>query len=383
MKIAVTGIGYRAISVLNDLFEAMPEAEVVGYVDPNPILLHQLKQSKTPEEYNTPEEMIDDCSPDMLFVGSPNHLHLEQIKLGLETGLRVFSEKPVVGSMDHTWELADLLMKHGADRLMVGLVLRYSQHMFDLKAAMDAGYLGKLISLEANEHIAPYHGAFFMKDWRRHPEYSGGFMLEKCCHDLDLYNMITGSRPVQVASFGGRRTFLPENAPHPDDELHEQYDQKPSLWSGIDSAFQVEGDIVDHQTALLKYENGIPMAFHANLHAPEKQRRFCLFGTEGMAEGEFQKGYLKVTTARSGRPVVDIDYQQGPDSHLKHYGADARMACMLTDYLRGETGTLPVSARQAMESGIVALKIDEARVSGNVLDLSETWKRLDALNFDG
>ena len=27
-----------------------------------------------------------------------------------------------------------------------------------------------------------------MRDWRRYGHYSGGFMLEKCCHDLDLYN---------------------------------------------------------------------------------------------------------------------------------------------------------------------------------------------------
>lgn len=40
----------------------------------------------------------------------------------------------------------------------MGLVLHYSQHVRDLKKALDAGQIGP---------IAPYHGAFFMRDWRR------------------------------------------------------------------------------------------------------------------------------------------------------------------------------------------------------------------------
>ncbi|MGB1208492.1 MAG: Gfo/Idh/MocA family oxidoreductase, partial [Paracoccaceae bacterium] len=79
--------------------------------------------------------------------------------------------------------------EHGTDRVMVGLVLRYSQHMVDLRAVLDK--LGPITSLEANEHIGPYHGAFFMRDWRRMIRWSGGFMLEKCCHDIDIYNMVT------------------------------------------------------------------------------------------------------------------------------------------------------------------------------------------------
>ena len=157
--------------------------------------------------------MLSDTRPDLSLSPSPNSFHLEQIEAGLKAGVRIFAEKPVVISVDETMRLAELLAKHGTDRIMVGLVLRHSQHMIDLRHAIAEGVLGPITSIEANEHIAPYHGAFFMRDWRRESAHSGGFMLEKCCHDLDLYNMITASRPVRVASFGGRRSFLPEHAP--------------------------------------------------------------------------------------------------------------------------------------------------------------------------
>ena len=124
--------------------------------------------------------------------------------------------------------------------MLVGLVLRYAPQIKDLQDIIRAGHLGRIISLEANEHIEPQHGGFFMRDWRRHSAYSGGFMLEKCCHDLDLYHMITGSRPIRVASFGGRKTFTAENAPNRID----MYEQTPSMWQTAANPFLSDGDIV-------------------------------------------------------------------------------------------------------------------------------------------
>jgi len=380
MRIAVVGLGFRSIKVLNYLLDAMPEANLVGYIDPNPILISQLNKSHEINSYETIEDLLDDCRPDLLFVGSPNHLHLQHIRAGLEAGIRVFSEKPVVSSLDQTWELAELLKKHGSDRLMVGLVLRYSQHMIDLTRAIDANQLGEIISMEANEHIGTYHGAFFMRDWRRYRRYSGGYMLEKCCHDLDLYTMIAGARPEKVTSFGGRRAFVPKNTPLANEPV-EQYFEKPSLWNSAEDAFSSDGDIVDHQSALIQYSNGVTLAFHTNINSPEKQRRFCVFGSHGMAEGEFQKGYLKVQSSRTGKVLVDVDYQQMPDAHLHHYGADARMANRLTAFLRDETGQLPVSACDAMEAGIVAFAIDEAMQTGRIVDLNALWTKFDAFEL--
>ena len=44
----------------------------------------------------TPEELIANEKLDLLMVGSPNHMHLDHIRIGLEAGLKVFTEKPMV-----------------------------------------------------------------------------------------------------------------------------------------------------------------------------------------------------------------------------------------------------------------------------------------------
>lgn len=375
MRIATAGAGLRAGHVLRIFKETMPEAEIVGYYDPNPTFLELIGED-TPR-YPSVEEMLAETRPDLFFVGSPNAFHLDQIRAGLEAGVKhIFTEKPVVISMDETMELARLLAEHGPERVMVGLVLRYSQHMVDLRAALAEGVLGPIASLEANEHIAPYHGAFFMRDWRRKTGHSGGFLLEKCCHDLDLYNMITASRPRRVASFGGRRSFLPQFAPTSNSERG-IFHLKESVWDSVDDPFASDGDIVDFQTAIFDYESGASLAFHTNINTPDEHRRFAVMGARGMAEGDFVRGYLKITR-RDGSRYADHDYSKGDKAKLSaHYGADHMMVSDIVDYLRGESGALPVSIVDALEAGVAALAADEARVSGTVVDLTDTWAAFD------
>ena len=61
-----------------------------------------------------------------------------------------------------------------------------------------------------------------------------------------------------------------------------------------------------------------------------------------------------------------------------HYGADTLMCRDITAYLRGEAQGLPVSILDAMEAGIAAMALDQARISGQIVDLTDTWARLDA-----
>ena len=375
MKVVTAGIGLRAGHVLSIMKEEMPEMQLVGYYDPQPSHLDMIG-TDTPRFDDVPS-MLAETKPDLFFVGSPNEFHLEQIEMGLRAGVRIFTEKPVVVSLAETMRMAELIAEYGADQIMVGLVLRYSQHMNDLRAAMAAGALGQVTSLEANEHIAPYHGAFFMRDWRRMVSHSGGFMLEKCCHDLDLYNMITGSRPLRVASFGGRKSFLPDNAPTTNSAA-EIFHVKKSVWNATDDPFTSDGDIIDFQTALLEYETGASLAFHTNLNVPDEHRRFCVMGTHGMAEGDFVRGFLRVTN-RDGSRYADHDYSKGdPAKQSAHYGADHMMVHDIAEFLRGNTKTLPVGIVDALSAGIAALGLDQARSSRQVVDLSPVWAEFDA-----
>ena len=60
-----------------------------------------------------------------------------------------------------------------------------------------------------------------------------------------------------------------------------------------------------------------------------------------------------------------------------HYGADEQMVSdVLAHVIDGRP--LPVSVVDALEAGLLAIKIDEARRARQVIGMAETWQRFDA-----
>ncbi len=378
MRVGIIGLGYRLGYLARVFSLASPDFQVVGYVDDAPAGLDYTREHNVSvgREYATLEQMLDEARLDLLMVGSPNHMHLGHIRTGLDRGLKIFTEKPVVTSVEETMQLAELISRYGSDNVMVGLVLRYAPLYKDLRQAQKDGLVGDVVSIEASEHIAPYHGAFFMRDWRRYERYSGSFMLEKCCHDLDLYNGVMGTRPRYVSSFGGRRTFIPKNAPQVSgiNDL-EVYYRKPSGWMGTDKVFDTDGDIIDYQTAMVEYDNGAALTFHTNLNVPDEFRRFAVMGVKGMAEGDFVRNFFTVTDSRTSDRLIDTKYQTSELS--AHYGADEQMAEDILKHLTGGQ-PLPVSVVDALEAGLLALTMDDARRRRVVVDMRPIWQEFDA-----
>jgi len=378
MKVGIVGLGFR-LGYLAHVFTAeVPGFEVVGYVDPEPAGKAYAEEHgvSVGKSYETLEAMLQSEQLDLLMVGSPNHLHLDHIRTGLAHGVKIFAEKPVVTTVAETMEIAGLIAEHGSDNVMVGLVLRYAPLYVGLRKAQADGLIGDVASIEASEHIPPYHGAFFMRDWRRYEKYSGSFMLEKCCHDLDLYNGVMGCRPMRVASFGGRRSFTPANRPEGlganDVEV---YHRKPSGWLGSDKVFDSDGDIIDYQTAIVEYASGASLCFHTNMNVPDDFRRFCVVGAKGMAEGDFIRNYFRVHDARTRDKLIDTSFEMTALS--QHYGADEQMARDIAAHIL-DARPLPVSVVDALEAGLLAISIDEARRTKTVVDMAPIWRRFDA-----
>ena len=376
MKIGAVGFGNRIAHIYFELKQINQDADMVAFVDPQPIGKKFAKSKKIfpAKEYKFLYDMLKAENLDLLMIGSPNHLHLEHIKIGLEFGVKIFAEKPIVTDEKQTWELAKLLQEHGKESVLVGLVLRYSQQARALRNLIENDNLGKIISLEASEHIMPWHGGFFMRNWRRKKSYSGGFMLEKCCHDIDFYSMVVKSRPIRVASFGGRRSFTPENLPNESLEEFSKYNLEG--WESKKNVFDSDADIVAHQVAIIEYENGATLSFHTNMRVPDEFRRFAVIGTKGMVEGDFVRGFVRAHDS-SGKKIFDENYGSAFGKEIKgHYGADNLMLKDINDHLLSSNEKLPVNVYDCMEAGLVAMKIDEARLTNKIIDLTDTWKKL-------
>jgi|TARA_S200000501_G_scaffold93159_1_gene86483 predicted dehydrogenase len=377
MKIGAIGLGNRIAHVYHELSKINQDADLVAFVDPQPIGRDYAERNHffPPQEYSSLNEMLLNEKLDLLMIGSPNHLHLDHIKIGLNAGIKIFAEKPIVIDEAQSFELARLLGEFGQDQVLVGLVLRYSQHARSVRELINKNVLGNIISIEASEHIMPWHGGFFMRNWRRKEKFSGGFMLEKCCHDIDFYNMIVGCRVKRVASFGGRSSFIPENKPEKNLEEFTKYNL--SGWEAKESVFDSDADIVDHQVAIIEYENGATLAFHTNMRVPDEFRRFAVIGTNGMVEGDFVRGFLKAHDQQNN-VVLEEDYGAAFGKEKGHYGADNLMLKDINQHLiNSEKINLPVGVKDCIEAGLIAMKIDESRKTGKIIDLTSSWSSLD------
>ncbi|WP_283176655.1 hypothetical protein [Gemmobacter sp. 24YEA27] len=124
----------------------------------------------------------------------------------------------------------------------------------------------------------------------------------------------------------------------------------------------------------MEYTNGVGMNFHTNLNAPDQFRRFAAFGTKAQAEGDFIRGFFRVTDVLSEQRLIDREYKATALS--QHYGADEEMAAgIVANVTRG--AALPVSTLDALEAGVLALSMDQARHSRQVVDLRPVWDRYD------
>ncbi len=377
INLAVIGSGNRSKYVVQNLIrDSGRKAAVRTVYDPDAKLARETCEfwgGPGAEVCDSYQAAIQREDVDWVMVFSPNAFHREHILCAFEADKHVFSEKPLATTIEDCEAIYRAHQTHRHLAFATGFVLRYAPLYRKVKELLDAGFLGQILSIDANENIAPAHGSYIMKNWRRLKAISGPHILEKCVHDLDLLNWFTASVPARVASFGGRDFFVPDNQPFYDrfrdrdgkrifEGWHDPHSQ--------DSPFTTEKDMMDNQVAILEYRNGIRVMFQATMSNAIPERRMYFSGTEGTIIAELYSGIVKAK--RIDQEKIRIyDFSKGDG----HGGGDAHIMKELYDTMAN--GTAPkCSGDEGLESAVVALAIEEAKDRGTVFDLESVWSKL-------
>lgn len=378
-RIAVIGLGQRIAHVLGAMVEVGWMLEVAGYADPSPVGLPILEESGIdPGRSFADEAQLLAAGPfDLVMIGSPNHLHLAHLEAALAAGFPIFCEKPIVRTPAETLALAVRLAGRQTPPLYVGLVMRSMPIVREVIARVDGGELGELISMDATEHLHPEHGAYLARNWRRREAWGGSFMLDKVCHDFDIFGRLAGGRAATVASFGGRRLFHSGRgeARRAYEDGSPAYALRDAGWAGANDAFHSDMDLNDHQVAIVRYDGGPVLAFHSNSHVALQERRWYVAGTDGTLIADLVRNKLMVRPALDRRKPERIDFATRTAD--LHNGADQAMALDLKATL--EAGKpFPVTPRESMEAGLTVMAIDQAAALGETVDCAPMWAEFDA-----
>jgi predicted dehydrogenase len=376
--VGAIGCGSRLLGIMKRLPGIGEDIEVRALSDPSEHSIERARRELAPRARVCPDyrALARAQDVDWVFVGSWNCYHREHSVAALEHGKHVFCEKPLATSLEDCLAIRDAWRRSGRI-FSVGFVLRHSPHYQAIRRLVREGAVGRVISMEFNETLAPDHGGFIHMDWRRRTEWAGSHLLEKCCHDLDLANWILGSLPVRAASFGGLDFFRPENAAEEERYAKDTQGRSPfRLWpkaplGSAETPFNADKDIVDNQVAIIEYANGVRATFHTNCSAAIHERRMYILGTRGAIRGDVISGELRLARiSLKGDEVENLETGVSGG----HGGADGTLVTGLGRSLL--SGAAPLAdPEDGLRAAVAALGIDEAMETGRVHDYRPTWQR--------
>ena len=206
------------------------------------------------------EELVTDPELDCLVIVSPNFLHVQQLRqIANLRSLPILVEKPLATDPSDEGFIKELQASYSSP-IWVAMEYRYMPPLARFIDMCDEA-TGGVCMLTIREHRFPFLEK--VKDWNRFNKYSGGTLVEKCCHFFDLMRLITKSEPTQVMASGAQMV----------NHLDENYsDGQPDIW---DAAY-----------ALFDFANGAKSMLELSMFAEgsEFQEHISAVGPNGKIE---------------------------------------------------------------------------------------------------
>jgi len=339
------------------------------------------------ETFTDYEEFLG-CEPiDVVIVTTPDYTHAELSVRALEAGKHVLCEKPMATTAADARRMVETARK-SPGVLQVGLNLRYIRTMEQIMALIRQGEIGEVMTVQAIETL---EGGGHFARWHRKREYTGGILLQKGCHTLDLLNWIIGETPVKTAAFGGRDAFRPREECRerrcltcPEKDACPEYRDVGQARDGFYSKFYLEAekldgyivdrcvydpdaDILDNACVIIEYENGKRATYNLSLFAAEADRKLTIIGTKGKIEASLRQRRIVVYKRRS----ADVDTYEVGATAGGHGGGDLRLLDAFLAVLRGQEGDVLSNGEAGMWSVLVGLAGERSIMTGREVALAE------------
>ena len=407
---AIAGFGDRGSTYasMQDLFPDQMKVVAVADLDPAKVEKARKRYGLPPDRcFSSAEEMLERSKlAEVLVVATMDRQHVDHAIPALRKGYHILLEKPVSPELSRCRELLEVAREcHG--QVIVCHVLRYTAFYNQLKELIDSGRIGNVVSVCANENVGYWHQAhsFVRGNWRNSKETSP-MILQKSCHDMDIFTWLLGKKCRSVSSFGGTWLFRPERAlegaalrcldgcqvkeacPFDAEKI---YITSPktgrargdswitsvlSVENTVESTYralregpygrcvyQCDNDVVDHQQTNLLLEDGSTVSFTMCAFTENCYRTFKAMGTQAEIEADTRSNLIHIRVFGQPEEVIDVGRLAGD---LKgHGGGDSGIIRDFLELLRG--GVLngrTTTLENSMESHFIALAAEESRLHG-------------------
>ncbi len=199
---AIVGCGNMAHWHAQELGK-IPDVKVVALVDPVPARTAEFRQKYFSDaaEFNSIESLLADgrVKVDAVNLVTPHAQHWPQARMALDHGLHVLTEKPMVTSVEHAY---DLWRRVKATGKLLGITYQapYSAEFGYLAELRDGGRMGKVQTISGWVAQNWLNGT--ANTWRQDPELAGGgMMFDTGAHLFNAVMWLMNEPVVEVGCF--------------------------------------------------------------------------------------------------------------------------------------------------------------------------------------
>ena len=341
-RYAIVGLGSRSRMFTTALLKDYPDSgELVALCDQNQTRMDYTNQyyaetieaaplpTYTPENF---DRMVEQQRPDCVIVTSIDRSHDRYIIRAMELGCDAITEKPMTIDAPRCQAILDAVKATGR-QLKVTFNYRYAPRNSKVKELLQAGVIGKVLSVHFEWLLDTVHGADYFRRWHRDKRNSGGLMVHKATHHFDLVNWWLDSQPETVFALGDLRFYGRENAEErgetrfyerahgrkaaEKDPFALHMERSETLRRMYLEAEQEDGylrdqsvfgdgiSIEDDMAVLVSYRNRATMSYHLTTYSPWEGYRVAFNGTKGRLEYEVQEySYISGYTQDANLPEV-------------------------------------------------------------------------------
>lgn len=438
LEVVLIGAGQRGTRAYGPYAHKHPEqVRFVAVADPNPV-----RRQKFADEHDIDDSRCFDSWQALVAEGrlgkaaivtTMDQMHVEPAIAAMEAGYDVLLEKPMAHTLEGCVQLVQAAERTGRI-LQICHVLRYSPFWMKLNELLAAGRLGRVITVEHRENVSYWHMAhsFVRGNWGNEAA-STPMILAKCCHDLDVLYWNFG-KAKRLHSFGSLLHYTAESV-GPEIPLRctdgcpieqscafsaksiyldfrpfkqmaaamgKSYDvdpQTPKVWpftalsedvsyAGRVKAleegpygrcvYRCDNDVVDNQVVSMEMESGATVTLIMHGHSHLEGRTLRIDGT---------KATLRAAFNHTGDEITIIDHLTGTVENVTyeeptsgHGGGDYGIMRDFVRALHGETTPL-TTARESLESHLMAFASEESRKAGKVITMEEYRSRAEKVGL--
>ena len=343
---------------------------------------------------------------DAAIIATMDRDHYGHVMQALDRGYDILLEKPISPDPRECLEIEEKAKRLGR-KITVCHVLRYTPFWGTIKDVLDSGELGKIVAIKHSENIGNFHMAhsFVRGNWRN-DKLSSPIIMQKSCHDLDILLWLTGVHCTRVASFGTLSYFRPENAPEgaadrccdcavEDCRFRAKDVYLPVLgqWpadvvclepteEALDEAlrtgpygrcvYRCDNNVCDHMSTIMEFDNGVTATFSLTAQTSAVYRHIHIMCQHGeiIADGEAHTVTVRhfITSPNDSFDTRTIHVRSNGSGHG---GGDDGIMEDFNASLTDASAESRSSISRSVESHLMACAIEQARLTGTVVDMAE------------